>query len=106
MIRFFNVPILHSIYQNQISTQRALIICTAIFQNSKFVWGIEELGVHNFSILLNDLKLHYEFSDIGRRIKTDSSIGDKNFLINFRSAKIPIFLLYYPCVQVHIGRLE
>ena len=54
-------------------------MCTAISQNSMFVWGIEVLGVHNFSILLNDLKLHYEFSDIGRRIKKDSSIGDKNF---------------------------
>lgn len=79
MIQLFNVPILHSILQNQISIQRALIICTAISQNSKFVWEIEVLGVHNFSILLNDLKLHYEFSDIGRRIKKDSSIGDKNF---------------------------
>lgn len=54
-------------------------MCTAISQNPKFVWGNGELGVHNFSILLNDLKLHYEFSDIGRRIKKDSSIGYKNF---------------------------
>ena len=66
-------------------------MCTAIYQNSKFVWGIEVIGVLNFPILQNDLKMHYEFSDIGKRIKKDSSIGDKNFLINFRSAKIPIF---------------
>ena len=54
-------------------------MCTAISQNSKFVWEIEVIGVLNFPILQNDLKMHYEFSDIGKRIKKDSSIGDKNF---------------------------
>lgn len=81
-------------------------MCTAISQNSKLVWGIRELGVPNFPILPNDSKLHYDFSYIGRRIKKDSSIGYQNFLEKIRSAKIPIFLLYYPCVQVHIGKLE
>ena len=54
-------------------------MCTAISQNSKFVWESIVIGVPNFSILPNDSKQHNEFSDIGRRIKKDSSIGDKNF---------------------------